>query len=436
MEQIEAIREHETALQRAVAVWVVTGLLFMLLPGTFLGAWNLIEISDARTAAHLDPSWLQAHGHAQIFGWIGSFILGIGFYSLSKMNGARRFAVSRTWASWGLWTAGVLLRWATNLWEWQWRWMLPLSALLELAGFLIFVVTIRRHRTTKAPIPGEAPESRTWMGAVIAGTLGFLLSLAANLAIVIEAAVRGSGPAIPHVVNQRLLALFTWAFPVVTIWGFSARWLPVLLGLQNPGSRLLITAIFVNLAAVAAALAGFWIPATVLFLTGAAISAAALRVFRPSVRPAKITGVHFTFPAFVRAAYFWMLVSAALSVAAAGWDRAGGLWGASRHALTVGYISTMVFAIGQRVLPAFCGMRVLFSPRLMFTSLALLNAGCAMRVVSETGAYEGFLPSLWPLLPVSAVIEIAAVTVFAANLVLTFLQPPAHIRQHVSAASG
>jgi hypothetical protein len=131
-----------------------------------------------------------------------------------------------------------------------------------------------------------------------------------------------------------------------------------------------------------------------------------------------------------------MLVSAALSVAAAGWDRAGGLWGASRHALTVGYISTMVFAIGQRVLPAFCGMRVLFSPRLMFTSLALLNAGCAMRVVSETGAYEGFLPSLWPLLPVSAVIEMAAVTVFAANLVLTFLQPPAHIREHVSAASG
>ena len=62
MEQIEAIREHETALQRAVAVWIVTGLLFMLLPGTFIGVWNLIEISDARTAAHLDPSWLQAHG--------------------------------------------------------------------------------------------------------------------------------------------------------------------------------------------------------------------------------------------------------------------------------------------------------------------------------------------------------------------------------------
>jgi hypothetical protein len=102
----------------------------------------------------------------------------------------------------------------------------------------------------------------------------------------------------------------------------------------------------------------------------------------------------------------------------------------------VGFISTMVFAIGQRVLPAFCGMRVLFSPRLMFASLGLLNVGCAIRVISETGAYEGFLPSLWPLLPVSAVIEMTAVTVFAANLVLTFLQPPAHMREQVSAASG
>jgi hypothetical protein len=83
----EEIRKHELALQRAVTVWIVTGLFFMLLPGTFLGAWNLIEISGRHTAADLDPAWLQAHGHAQIFGWIGSFILGIGFYSLSKMAG-------------------------------------------------------------------------------------------------------------------------------------------------------------------------------------------------------------------------------------------------------------------------------------------------------------------------------------------------------------
>jgi hypothetical protein len=202
----EEIRRHETALQRAVTVWIVTGLFFMLLPGTFLGAWNLIEITDRQTAADLDPSWLQAHGHAQIFGWIGSFILGIGFYSLSKMIGLARFAIGRCRASWALWTLGVSLRWATNLWQWQWRWMLPLSALLELAGFVTFFLTVRRHRAPASPKTGAAGESRVWMGLVIAGTMGFLMSLAANLVVACQAAVYGASPAIPHVENQRLLA--------------------------------------------------------------------------------------------------------------------------------------------------------------------------------------------------------------------------------------
>jgi hypothetical protein len=426
MADIDAIKNHEAALQRAVTAWIGTGLFFMLLPGTFLGAWNLIAISDQQGAAHLDPAWIQAHGHAQIFGWIGSFILGIGFYSLTKMGGMARFAVDRAWISWACWTAGVLLRWATNLWQWQWRWTLPLSAVLELAGFVIFFITIAGHRSDGQR---KAEASRTWLAIVVAGSIGFLLSLLANLAVALERAIAAVGPAVPHVENQRLLALFAWTFPVITIWGFSARWLPVFLGLRNPNDRLLLAALALNVTAVGSALAGWWIPSTGLFLAASGASAAALHIFGGSARPPKVVGVHPTFPTFVRVAYGWLLVSAVISLAAAFGDKAGGLWGASRHALTVGFISTMVFAIGQRVLPAFCGMRVLFSPALMFAALTLLNAGCALRVGSEIGAYEGYAPSLWPLLPVSAIIEMTAVTLFAANLLLTFRQPPAHLRE-------
>jgi hypothetical protein len=39
--------------------------------------------------------------------------------------------------------------------------------------------------------------------------------------------------------------------------------------------------------------------------------------------------------------------------------------------------------IGQRVLPAFAGMRVLYSPRLMLASLLRLNTGCMLQVSSE-----------------------------------------------------
>jgi uncharacterized protein involved in response to NO len=87
----------------------------------------------------------------------------------------------------------------------------------------------------------------------------------------------------------------------------------------------------------------------------------------------------------------------------------------------------MIFAIGQRILPALCGMKVLFSKRLMFASLLLLNGGCAIRVTAEIPAYEGIIHHAWFCLPVSGIIELIAVTLFAANLLLTFLQPPAHL---------
>jgi uncharacterized protein involved in response to NO len=421
----EASRTRERRLQRVLTVWILSGLLFMLLPGTFLGVWNLIAIAGERAGAQIDPAWIQAHGHAQIFGWIGTFILGIGFYSLSKMGGLGGFAIARAWTSWALWTAGVAMRWAANLWLWQWRSMLPVSALLELSAFLLFFGTVRRHS------PGAAAQAAAgrpvWMIAVIAGTAGFFVSLVANLALAIHSAVTGAGPAIPHDLDQRLLVLFTWGFPVLTIWGFSARWLPVFLGTAGNRDRALLGALAAAAAGVLAAMAGWCIPASAVLLAAATLSGAALRIFHPSLKPPKIAGVHPTFPFFIRLAYGWLVIAAAISLAAAFWDRAGGIWGASRHALTVGFVAAMVFSIGQRVLPAFCGMRILYSPKLMFWAAALLNLGCLLRVASEIGAYESYVPVMWALLPVSAGIEMTAITLFAVNLLLTFRRPPAHL---------
>jgi hypothetical protein len=134
--------------------------------------------------------------------------------------------------------------------------------------------------------------------------------------------------------------------------------------------------------------------------------------------------VHGTFPYFVRAAFVWLLIAAGLGVwAAFARGETAGIWGASRHALTVGFIAAMVFGVGQRVLPAFSGMRHLYSPRLMFYSQALLIVGCTMRVGSEILAYQQYLLSAWSWLPFSAVIELIAVTLFAINMAVTFVQP-------------
>ena len=419
------IASREVSLQRLAASYITAGLLFMLLPGTFLGVWNLLSISSSHAATSLSPAWIQAHGHAQIFGWLGTFVLGIGFYSLSKMGNLPAFALSRGWSCFAIWTTGVALRWAVNISEWHWRVLLPASAALELGAFLIFFRTVSGHRPAQAP--GTARTKQPWMLVVIGSTIGFLATLAANLGVTIYVAALGTGPAFPHELDQHLLMLPTWAFLVPAVWGFNARWLPVFLGLKAPSPRPLYAALLTAWLAAIAMSFGFVMLSVALLPVAGLLAIGALHIFEPALQPAKLNGVHPSFPTFVRGAYLWLLAAAVLSVAAALRDQAGGIWGASRHALTVGFLSTMVFAIGQKILPAFCGMRVLFSKNLMLASLALLNLGCALRVSSEIPAYEGYLHAAWSVLPISAVIEMAAVTLFAANLVVTFLRPPAHL---------
>jgi uncharacterized protein involved in response to NO len=432
-EEVPAIllKAREESAQRLMMVYAITGLFFMLLPGTFMGVWNLISISGHHGAA-VSASWIQAHGHAQIFGWIGTFILGIGFYSIPKMTGRRAQSSRRGWTAWSLWTCGVLLRWAAGFYQLYWRVSLPLSAVLELCAFLIFLESVRNHRPADTNRSGE--HVPVWIVSVLMGTAGFGLGLLMNLFAALYVSATGTGPAFPSGFESRLLTVLAYAFIVPTIWGFSARWLPVFLGLKSIDERMLRYALLLSIIGVALALAGFLRAAPWLFAVAAVASIGALHLLEPAERPAKTTGVHASFPMFVRIAYAWLFIATALGICAPYFDHANGWVGGARHALTVGFIAAMVFAVGQRVLPAFAGMRVLFSPRLMLAGLLLLNLGCALRVTSQILAYERYWSPAWNVLPWSAICELSAVTLFAANLLLTFKQLPAHEMKTASAA--
>lgn len=414
---------REIALSRLLIAYAAVGLVFMLLPGTFLGVWNLLSISSHEAAHVIAPAWLQAHGHAQVFGWVGTFILGIGFHSIPRLRNLR-YPLWKPWATLSLWTAAVALRWFSSVYGWHWRLILPLTAAIEIVAFLIFFSVVAGHRSAD----GKGLEA--WVKVVIVGTLGFFSALILNFAFSLHSSLYASTPAFSPQLDQRFLPVLSWGFLVPFVWGFSARWLPVFLGLRDPKPKLLFAALAFNTAGVIlAATLGPRSPssaliASVFLLLGAICAAAALRVAAAAERPAKVKGVHPSFPWFVRSAYAWLLISGMLGIWAALDDRSGGIGGASRHALTVGFVALMVFNIGQRVLPAFGGMRLLFSPRLMLAASALLTLGCALRVSSEVLAYQQYAAWAWHVLPVSAVIELSAVTLFAVNLFVTFLKPP------------
>lgn len=411
---------REQSLSRLLMTYIITGIVFMLLPGTFLGVWNLIKISSREAAESISPAWIQAHGHAQLFGWVGTFILGIGFYSIPKLRKLKPFALWSAWVTWALWVAGVSLRWFSNIYPWRWRIALPLSAVLELAAFLIFFQAVSNHRSSSASKKPLEP----WIFVVIAATLGLLASLLLNLGASFQLALHADSPAFPHLFDQRYLIVSTWGFLVPMVWGFSSRWLSIFMGLRPLRNSFLLLAVCSNAAGVVLGFLEHFIAAGIFLLTGAAMAVAAIRFFEPATKPAKTINVHPSFPVFIRIAYGWLLVAAALGIWAARIGAAPGIWGASRHALTVGFIAAMIFCVGQRILPSFCGMRILWSTRLMLAMLVLLMIGCTLRVGSEILAYQGYARWAWNILPISALIELIAVTLFAINLVVTFARAP------------
>ena len=418
-EILEITRAREKSLSRLLILYVTTGLAFMLLPGTFLGVWNLLAISSHRAASSVSAGWVQAHGHAQIFGWIGTFILGIGFYSIPKLRRLNPFALRAAWTCWTLWATGITVRWLTGVYQWHWRVMLPVSAALELIAFLIFFSSVSGHRPQES---GKESLER-WVLVVITASVGLLATLLVNLGACVYLS-GGSSPDMPAAFDQRFLVLETWGFLVPFVWGFSAKWLPVFLGLRPIRERWLLSALAVNSLGVLIALTGSILFAAIALSGGILISTWALRLLEPTQQAAKTKGVHQSFPIFIRLACFWGIIAALLGIWASFVPDSHGIWGASRHALTVGFLATMVFSIGQRILPAFSGMRLLFSTKLMFLSLLLLAIGCFLRVSSEIIAYQGFGTWAWSWLPVSAVTEMSAVTIFAINLISTFNSRP------------
>ncbi len=253
------------------------------------------------------------------------------------------------------------------------------------------------------------------------GTAGLTAAVLFNFIECMQLAVYGSILAFPHALDQKYLVLLAWGFLVPVVWGFSARWLPAFLAISRPDARLFGAALILDVTGVLSGVSGWARTATILLAMGAFAIVPGLHLTQRPRGPAKVQGIHPSFPVFVRAAYAWLAIAGLMSIWAAFADQDGGIWGASRHALTVGFAATMVFDIGPRILPHFAGVYAIFSKRLMFLGLLLLQIGCALRVCSEPLAYEGILPMAWKTLPVSGMIELGGVLVFAVNLALTFL---------------
>ncbi|HET8550003.1 MAG TPA: NnrS family protein [Bryobacteraceae bacterium] len=397
----------ERRVARLLAAWIAVGLFFLVFPGTVLGVWNLIGISSRQTAAAVALSFLQAHGHAQLFGWVGSFIIGICLYTAPKFRGAKTRSLALGWLMLALWAGAVGGRWVLAFYQVNAPSVWRATALAEIAVAILLVwQTSAKFRWRSAAL---------WDRLIISGFLGLAVALGIQAAAVWNLAE----PVVPVAINSLTIHLALWAFCFPLVWGFSVKIVPPLAGLAATRVAPALAGLVVLLAAVLLAVADLAREGALLTVIAVALTCRSLRIFEPAERRPKVLGVDRRYPVFVRFAFAWLVASAMLGA----WSHLPGVLGASRHAFTVGFMATMIFAIGPRILPAFLNSRELWSARLMLASLVLITAGCALRITAEPLAYGAIMPAAWRVLPISAVTELAAVVLFAINMIATLATP-------------
>jgi uncharacterized protein involved in response to NO len=408
---VPAFLIREKKLIVLLSAYILVGLFFMLIPGTLVGVLNLFSISSQRSAAAASSAWIDAHGHAQLFGWIGTFILGIGYYNLPNLRKTADAHFQIGWVILALWTMGVFVHWSSGLWQWQTKMLLPVSAVLELSASVLFIVaSSRAHRLQ--PQANRKIDNATV--AVICGSLGLLFSSALLLLLLASAATSLDS-------HSRLMvvASMVWTFIVPVSTGLSARWFPAVAGAAKYHPGLFMCGIVGLYGGTACYLLHLDMAAALIILLSTVAIVAALRIFGNFPNAPKTTGIHASFRTFLQVAYGWLIVAALLGAWSSLEPSAIGFGGASRHAITVGFMSTLVFCIGPRMLPAFLGRRSLFSPALMFFSLLAINCGCFLRVTSQILSYQQIAEFAWIVLPSSAMIELTGFILFSLNLVLT-----------------
>lgn len=396
---------------KLLSLFFGTALFWMLLPGTLLAVLAVSGIEGATSAG-----WIQAHAHAQLFGWLGTAILGVTLYAVPRL---RRITVppSAGVAAWLLWNAGVAMRWIGAMSAVPQ--LLPLSAACELAAAMLVISVVLR---------GGSPDAAAGRSlSLIWFTLACVMATAVMNVVACWIAAAHNSPLVPSAWNQRVITVAIWGAIVSSIFAYTIRWVAQMLTLRRSWPRLTGAAFLL----IAASLVAYELsPVVAAVLRGLAVLSfvAGIRIFEPYEREPKVRGVSAATPFFTRAAFAWLLIATTFDIAAA----AGWLWFASaaRHTLALGFVASMMLVVAPRFLPSFFGAKLLYSARLMTLSLVIHHIAVLVRATTELGVVGDYGRGLFIA---SGSANLLALALFATNMLLTMRNG---VREHTLRAAA
>ena len=358
-------------------------------------------------------SWLahvQVHGVLQLFGFAGFFAMGIALHALPRFRGAGPPPAWLVWITYLATLGGLVLRSIAQPVP-----DLPARGSLLLVGDGLLVI-------------GTLAFSAAALGSLAAGRnphrpdelvigAGIALFPVAALLVALEAV--GSTPLIvDQTSDDRALWTMLLGGVGTLIFGAWARLAPGFVAALPARPRPLLAGVFLWLIGVgflaADTAAGPW-----LLLAGLTTTTYALSVFGPGIARQPLQAHARLTRIGVRSAFAWAFVG--VGILAAGTLGGGGSYfqvSAGRHAVALGFVTLMIYAVAARALPAFLSRR-LWSPQLQAATLLIANLGVVLRVFPQL--LEG--ASLDAVIGLSGIFSYTGLLLFTVNVVRTLRGP-------------
>jgi len=365
----------------------------------------------------------QAHGHLQLYGWAGLFVLGVALHFLPRLRGTP--LVGARLVPWllGSMIVGLVLRavsqpgLATNLGS-VWRVGLVSSGVLEMVAD-VPILSLLILTAMRGPRPKARPAYWSVVPFIAGASCSLALASIINLVNMAQAA-RGSGLVL-NAGDTLNVTLGLFGFLVPMALAMSARSLPMYAGLESFPRRVLwplAGVYFAGLMLLSVGVDGGPLPSpwasilngigmillggVVLLFVGIFLSLMRRRGRLPErvakLAPSPQTLAHTyqeqvrkeqthygPFVGLVASAYLWAMLGALLLLIDGGSVLATGselvAFDAVRHTFAIGFIALLICGIAPRMLPSFSGGKIA-SPALVSATLWLGNAAAVLRVGS------------------------------------------------------
>lgn len=416
------------------------GIVVVLTAGAAWGAFLLMRIALGRSFAAVTIHEINAHGHAQIFGWVGLFVMGFAYQAFPRMKHASLSRPDLANMSFYLMVFGIFARAVGEPLHAfpMFRELAIAAGLAEIAAIAIFAgVLVQTFRRS-----GKSYERND--AYVLAALAFFLVQAVYDLGLLYVTTATPNPASLLNLIEtyqSPLRDLQIHGFALLMILGVGIRMFPALFGFVAPNRRLVrwsLVLLVIGVVGEAAcsvlarrggerpwAIASY---CSMLIVAGASITL----TFRwgllaqPTDRDrgtkfvrASIAWLHVAMVMLILApAYANMILPAASSLSASGRHAVAigfshAYLGSVRHAITVGFISLMILGMAGKIVPTLNGID-LRRLRPLWIPFALVNTGCIVRVCFEIAT--DFRAWAFPLMGVSGLVELTGIAAWAVHV--------------------